>query len=94
MIFLCFRWQYKVLKVATRFGLLAEACLALLLLPILRGSAIVRILGVQFEVSVRYHIWLGTTMMTFATLHGAGTFFTWGIKHHIQDEVHVISCIF
>ncbi|XP_027123612.1 ferric reduction oxidase 8, mitochondrial-like isoform X2 [Coffea arabica] len=80
-------WQYKVLKVATRCGLLAEACLALLLLPILRGMAIFRILGVQFEVSVRYHIWLGTTMITFATLHGAGTFFTWGIKHHIQDEM-------
>ncbi|KAL3512756.1 hypothetical protein ACH5RR_025473 [Cinchona calisaya] len=80
-------WQYKVFKVATRLGLLTEACLALLLLPILRGMSIFRILGIQFEVSVRYHTWIGTTMITFATLHGAGTFFIWGIKHQIQDQM-------
>ncbi|CAI9112727.1 OLC1v1013209C1 [Oldenlandia corymbosa var. corymbosa] len=81
------KWQYKFFKVATRYGLLSEACLALLLLPILRGMAIFRILGIQFEVSVRYHIWLGTTMMLFATLHGVGTFFIWGIKHTVQDKM-------
>lgn len=81
-------------KVATRLGLLTEACLALLLLPVLRGMAIFRIFGIQFEVSVRYHIWLGTTMVTFATLHGAGSFFTWGIKHRIQDEVTESSLSF
>ncbi|KAF5476733.1 hypothetical protein F2P56_003441 [Juglans regia] len=80
-------WQLKYLRVATRFGLLAEACLALLLLPILRGLAIFRLLGIQFEASVRYHIWVGTAMLTFATLHGASTLFIWGISHHIQDEI-------
>ncbi|KAG8378788.1 hypothetical protein BUALT_Bualt07G0021400 [Buddleja alternifolia] len=80
-------WQYKMLRMATRCGLLAEACLALLLLPVLRGMSIFRVLGIQFEASVRYHIWLGTSMMFFATLHGAGTFFIWGIKHRIQDEM-------
>lgn len=80
-------WQLKFLKVATRFGLLAEACLALLLLPILRAMAIFRIIGIQFEVSVRYHIWLATAMIFFASLHGSSTFFIWGIKHRIQDEM-------
>ncbi|KAM7475490.1 hypothetical protein LguiB_022733 [Lonicera macranthoides] len=80
-------WQFKFFRMATRCGLLAEACLALLLLPILRGMAIFRLLGIQFEASVRYHIWLGTAMIFFATLHGAGTFFIWGIKNHIQDEM-------
>ncbi|XP_073139963.1 ferric reduction oxidase 8, mitochondrial [Henckelia pumila] len=80
-------WQYKLFKVATRCGLLAEACLALLLLPILRGMSIVRLLGIQFEASVRYHIWLGNAMLLFATLHGAGTFFIWGMKHRIHDEM-------
>ncbi|RVW52928.1 Ferric reduction oxidase 8, mitochondrial [Vitis vinifera] len=36
--------QFKFLRVATRFGLLAEACLALLLLPVLRGMALFRTL--------------------------------------------------
>ncbi|KAK6249557.1 hypothetical protein SCA6_003562 [Theobroma cacao] len=80
-------WQLKYLRVATRFGLLAEACLTLLLLPILRGLAVFRILGIQFEASVRYHIWLGTAMICFATFHGASTLFIWGISHNILDEI-------
>lgn len=87
MLQLYYRWQLKYLRVATRFGLLAEACLALLLLPILRGLSIFRFLGIQFEASVRYHIWLGTAMIFFATVHGGSTLFIWGASHHIQDEV-------
>lgn len=88
--YLYFRWQFKLFRMATRSGLLAEACLALLLLPILRGMAIFRLLGIQFEASVRYHIWLGTSMIFFATLHGAGTLFIWGVKQRIQDEVSIV----
>ncbi|KAH0690327.1 hypothetical protein KY290_018568 [Solanum tuberosum] len=80
-------WQYRVFRVATRSGLLAEACLALLLLPILRGMSVFRILGIQFEASVRYHVWLGTAMILFGTLHGGGTLLIWGIKHHLGDEM-------
>ncbi|OMP09353.1 Cytochrome b245, heavy chain [Corchorus olitorius] len=80
-------WQLKYLRVATRFGLLAEACLALLLLPILRGLAVFRIVGIQFEASVRYHIWLGTAMIFFATFHGGSTLLIWGVSHHLQDEI-------
>ncbi|KAA8542227.1 hypothetical protein F0562_023379 [Nyssa sinensis] len=83
-------WQFKFYKVSIRFGLLAEACVALLLLPILRGMSIFQILGIQFEASVRYHVWLGTAMILFATLHGAGIFFIWGIKHCIQDKVILV----
>ncbi|KAL6174937.1 hypothetical protein ACLB2K_051582 [Fragaria x ananassa] len=80
-------WQLKYLRVATRFGLLAEACLAFLLLPVLRGLAVFRILGIQFEASIRYHIWLGTTMLFCATFHGVSTLFIWGVSHYIQDEM-------
>lgn len=75
---------------ATRSGLLAEACLALLLLPILRGLTITRLLGIHFEASVRYHIWLATSMIVFAALHGGGTLFIWGEKKHISDEVYLV----
>ncbi|KAM0018801.1 putative ferric-chelate reductase (NADH) [Helianthus debilis subsp. tardiflorus] len=80
-------WQYKTFRMATRCGLLAEACLALLLFPIMRGMAVFRLFGIQFEASVRYHIWLGTMMLSFATLHGGGTLFIWGIKNMLQDEI-------
>lgn len=80
-------WQLKFLKIATRCGLLAEIVLALLLFPILRGLSILRFLGIQFEASVRYHIWLGTSLVFFATLHGAGTLFIWATSHYIQHEM-------
>ncbi|CAJ1943778.1 unnamed protein product [Sphenostylis stenocarpa] len=80
-------WQLKYHRIATRFGLLSEACLALLLLPILRGLTVFRILGIQFEASVRYHTWVGTAMILFATIHGASTLLVWGVSHHIQDEI-------
>ncbi|KAG4942762.1 hypothetical protein AAZX31_17G082400 [Glycine max] len=80
-------WQLKYHRIATRFGLLAEACMALLLLPILRGLAVFRILGIQFEASVRYHTWIGTAMILFATIHGASTLLVWGVSHHIEDEI-------
>jgi len=86
-VYLYFRWQIKYLRVATRFGLLAEVCLALLLLPVLRGLAIFQLIGIQFEASVRYHILLGTSMIFFSTIHGASTLFIWGVSRHIQDEV-------
>ncbi|VVA19059.1 Hypothetical predicted protein [Prunus dulcis] len=80
-------WQLKYLKVETRFGLLAEVCLAFLLFPILRGLALFWLLGIQFEASVRYHIWLGTAMIFFATFHGASTLFILGVSHFIQEEI-------
>lgn len=80
-------WELKYLRIATRFGLLAEACLGLLLLPILRGLAPFQLIGIQFEASVKYHVWLGTAMVLFSTFHGVSTLFIWGINNHIQDQV-------
>ncbi|GAA0141327.1 oxidase [Lithospermum erythrorhizon] len=81
-------WQYKLFRFSIRLGSLAEACLALLLLPILRGKmAIFRVIGIQFEASVRYHILLGTALILFATSHGAGIFLIWAIKNSIYNEM-------
>ncbi|XP_010533458.1 PREDICTED: ferric reduction oxidase 8, mitochondrial isoform X2 [Tarenaya hassleriana] len=80
-------WQLKYLRVATRFGLLAEACLALLLLPVLRGLSVFRLWNIQFEASVKYHIWLGTAMIFFAMFHGGSILFIWLVSHHFEDEI-------
>ncbi|XP_048595007.1 ferric reduction oxidase 8, mitochondrial isoform X1 [Brassica napus] len=58
-------WQLKYFRVATRFGLLAEACLSLLLFPVLRGLSMFRLLNIQFAASVKYHVWLGTGLVFF-----------------------------
>lgn len=75
------------MRIGTRLGSLSEACLALLLLPILRGLSVFQLLGIQFEASVRYHIWLGNGMMLFSTLHGLITMFVWGVKHKLGYEL-------
>ncbi|KAI3686424.1 hypothetical protein L1987_80100 [Smallanthus sonchifolius] len=80
-------WQYMTFRMAMRCGLLAEACLALLLFPIMKGMTVFRLFGIQFEAFVRYHIWLGTMILSFATLHGVATLFIWGIKNMLQDEM-------
>ncbi|KFK26648.1 hypothetical protein AALP_AA8G275500 [Arabis alpina] len=80
-------WQLKYFRVATRFGLLAEACLALLLFPVLRGLSMFRLLNIQFAATVKYHVWLGTGLIFFAFVHGGSTLFIWTITHHIEEEI-------
>ncbi|KAG9446488.1 hypothetical protein H6P81_012616 [Aristolochia fimbriata] len=79
--------QFKVMKVGTRLGSLAEVCLVVLLLPVLRRLSLFQLLGLQFETSVRYHIWLGNTMMLIATFHGLITLTVWRIKQKLKYEV-------
>ncbi|XP_047324837.1 ferric reduction oxidase 8, mitochondrial-like [Impatiens glandulifera] len=81
------RWQFLFFRAVIRCGLLAEVCLVLLFLPVLRSLAVFRIVGVQFEVSVRYHVWLGTAMILFSVVHGGGTLFIWAINHILQDQM-------
>ncbi|RZC92468.1 hypothetical protein C5167_041811 [Papaver somniferum] len=89
------RWQFRLMKIGTRLGLLAEVCLALLLLPVLRGMSLFRLFRIQFEASVGYHICLGTAMILFATLHGAAPF-SFGVlnskfKMRISNLDHITS---
>jgi hypothetical protein len=83
-----FRWQLKYYRVATRFGLLAEACLSLLLFPVLRGLSMFRLLNIEFAASVKYHVWFGTGLIFFSLVHGGSTLFIWTITHHIEEEVN------
>ncbi|BAB09387.1 FRO1 and FRO2-like protein [Arabidopsis thaliana] len=80
-------WQLKYYRVATRFGLLAEACLSLLLFPVLRGLSMFRLLNIEFAASVKYHVWFGTGLIFFSLVHGGSTLFIWTITHHIEEEI-------
>ncbi|KAJ0989006.1 hypothetical protein J5N97_007362 [Dioscorea zingiberensis] len=81
------RWQLKVMRLGVRFGSLSEACLAVLFLPVLRGMALFRTFGIQFEASVRYHIWIGNTLIMFSVLHGSFIMFIWAIKKNLSEEI-------
>lgn len=81
------RRQLKVMRMGVRLGSLSEACLALLILPVLRGMGLFRIFGVQFEASVRYHVWIGNGMILFSILHGMTIMFVWGAKNSFWKEI-------
>lgn len=82
------RWQLKIMRLGVRIGSMSEACLVLLFLPILRGMAVFRILGIQFEASVKYHIWIGNVMILLSLLHGFTIMFIWGVKRSLLKEVN------
>lgn len=81
------RRQLKVMAVGVRFGSLSEACLALLLLPVLRGMSLFNMFGVQFEASVRYHVWIGNGIMLFTLLHSATIMSVWGEENSLWIEI-------
>ncbi|KAJ6814235.1 ferric reduction oxidase 8, mitochondrial [Iris pallida] len=83
------RRQLKVMAAGVRFGSLSEACLALLLLPVLRGMSLFNkyMFGVQFEASVRYHVWIGNGIMLFTLLHSATIMSVWGEKSSLWVEI-------
>ncbi|CAH2075704.1 unnamed protein product [Thlaspi arvense] len=81
-------WQYKSYRVSISGSLPSTASSAYS-----EGLAIFQLLGVQFEASVRYHVWLGTTMILFAFLHGAGNIFMWGKtgRIYLAGEITLVT---
>ncbi|PKA57792.1 Ferric reduction oxidase 8, mitochondrial [Apostasia shenzhenica] len=81
------RKQLKMMSLGVRFGSLSEACLAVLLLPILRGMSLLTAVGIQFEASVKYHIWVANGMMISSLLHGVIILSVWGERNSLWEEV-------
>lgn len=82
-------WQYKLAKFGTRLGYIGNLCLAVLFLPVTRGLDLLQMIGVHFEMSVKYHIWLGNTMMVIYTLHGVCFSVVWGSRNSLIKEVPI-----
>ncbi|KAJ3671746.1 hypothetical protein LUZ60_007825 [Juncus effusus] len=81
------RSQLKVMHMGVRIGSLSEFCLAVLLIPILRGFSLFRVFGIQFEASVRYHIWIANALVLFCTLHGIIIMSIWGHNKRFLKEI-------
>ncbi|WOL14390.1 ferric reduction oxidase 8, mitochondrial [Canna indica] len=81
------RWQLKMMRVGVRIGSLSEACLVMLLLPVLRRMAVFRVFGVEFESAVRYHIWIGNGLVLLSLLHGISIMFLWAVKGRLLKEI-------
>ncbi|KAF3777983.1 Ferric reduction oxidase 2 [Nymphaea thermarum] len=71
-----FGWQLKLWKVSVWLAFVV-LCTALLFIPVSRGSAILKVAGLPFEESIRYHIWLGHMAMVVFTIHGLFYMLVW-----------------
>ncbi|KAJ6675322.1 FERRIC REDUCTION OXIDASE 2 [Salix viminalis] len=78
-------WQAKLDSASLSLGLLGNICLALLFLPVARGSSLLPLLGLPSEACVKYHMWLGHTVLVFFTAHGLGYITLWALKNHISE---------
>ncbi|KAL0642299.1 hypothetical protein Bca4012_040589 [Brassica carinata] len=80
-------WQAKLEAMAIRIGLVGNACLAFLFIPVVRGSSLLPVLGLTSESSIKYHIWLGHLLMTIFTVHGLCFVVYWASMHEISQMV-------
>ncbi|KAL7146285.1 hypothetical protein ABFS83_06G030600 [Erythranthe nasuta] len=78
-------WEVKLDSVALMLGLVGNICFCFLFFPINRGSSILRLVGLTSESSVKYHIWLGHTVLTLFTAHGVCYIIYWATTHQISE---------
>jgi hypothetical protein len=68
IFFMC-RWMIKVGRVGTWTGRAFYLPMALLFIPVSRGSPFLRLVNVPFEHAVRFHRWLGHFTLLILLLH-------------------------
>ncbi|OAY49124.1 hypothetical protein MANES_05G031600v8 [Manihot esculenta] len=78
-------WEAKMENAALRLGLVGNICLTLLFFPVTRGSSILPLFGLTSEGSIKYHIWLGHTVMAFFTAHGVCYIIYWAATDQISE---------
>jgi len=72
--------------ISVMLGWVALVPMALLFLPVARGSPILKLIDVPFEHAVKYHIWLGHMTLILVLAHGV----SYGIFYGVMDEAHLV----
>jgi ferric-chelate reductase len=81
------RWQRKLDKCSLSLGLVLPFTIALLFLPVTRGSPILRMIDVPFEQAVKYHRWIGNLTVLLVALHGI----LYGVYYGVIHQVHLVN---
>ncbi|CAN0825008.1 Ferric reduction oxidase 2 [Linum grandiflorum] len=79
-------WEVKLDLGGLWLGLVGNICLTLLFFPVARGSSVLPFFGLTSEGSIKYHIWLGHTVMIFFTSHGICYIVHWAITHQLSKQ--------
>ncbi|KAJ4953674.1 hypothetical protein NE237_030506 [Protea cynaroides] len=79
-------WEDKLTTVALSLALVGNVCLAFLFFPVIRGSSVLLpLFGITSEASIKYHIWLGHTVMTIFTTHGLCFIIKWAALNRMWE---------
>ncbi|KAF1869577.1 hypothetical protein Lal_00017152 [Lupinus albus] len=79
------RWEMRLESAALRLGLMGNICLSFLFFPVARGSSVLPLFGLTSESSIKYHIWLGHTLMILLTSHGLCYIIYWALTNQISQ---------
>ncbi|XP_031483417.1 ferric reduction oxidase 2-like [Nymphaea colorata] len=77
-------WQAKLERASSWLGIVGVLCAAFLFIPVSRGSVLLKLAGLTFEESVKYHIWLGHIVMTILTVHGTCFIIIWTCSNELH----------
>lgn len=78
-------WQAQLEKAARRLGTVGSLCVALLFFPVARGSALLPLVGLTSEASIKYHVWLGNLALVIFTAHGLCYISFWASTDQIDE---------
>ncbi|KAG9157928.1 hypothetical protein Leryth_000097 [Lithospermum erythrorhizon] len=78
-------WEAKLKYAGVFLGLTGNVGLAFVLFPVSRGSSLLPTFGVTSEASIKYHIWLGHTVMALFTAHGLCYIVFWAATYQLSE---------
>ncbi|KAL7121424.1 hypothetical protein ACP275_02G180900 [Erythranthe tilingii] len=90
-------WQTKLDRVGIVTGVTGNLCLTFVFYPVTRSSSILRMLGLTYESSIKYHVWIGNLAMLLFTAHGFLYILYWILTHQLSQMLqwgdHYVSNI-
>ncbi|KAK9666360.1 hypothetical protein RND81_14G179400 [Saponaria officinalis] len=70
-------WQVSFRAVSLRLGYASNVAWGFVFFPVTRFSSILPLVGLTYESSIKYHIWIGQAVMVLSALHSVGFFIYW-----------------
>ncbi|CAN6461951.1 unnamed protein product [Victoria cruziana] len=80
-------WQAKLERASFWLSIVGVLCAAFLFIPVSRGSVLLKLAGLTFEESVKYHKWLGHIVMAIFTVHGICFITIWTYSNNLQKTL-------
>lgn len=82
------RWQRRLDRAGHKTGHAALLPMALLLVPVTRGSVLLRLVNVPFHKAVKYHKWLGHATLLLVMVHSAVcALYMHAVEHDLWGQI-------